>query len=557
VTTAPKVLPFLLILVVLAVTFASQPATAANPKAANHPLCKNISQGKIQASAGAQAFCFGSQPNAPVQKSTRTKAPAGTAMFKANVNAASLPEDVSPGGVRAFGQSEVSIASAGSYVVEAWNDSTGFFSPCPSPMNKEELTGFGFSNNGGTSFADLGGTPTDCTHIVNEGDPAVEAYSVNGHTYFYVAQISIPLTILENGIGLNACQVIGTGSTATLSCNQTILAAISSDCFEGFFCSFLDKDFITIDPGRKRLYISYTEFGVNTVPFAGQVEVAMCDISNPMAPVCSNGSAGSQASPYIVVANGDFNCESEGSYPAVDRGTGDVYVAYEFNWATNLFNVPACGNQPTKEVVTRLRRSCLPASGTSPCSPPFTNNSVNIVSMDSAFIPGYNRFPMNDYPRIAVSGAKRAVSVVWNDALSNPLGNILLQSYRLGTLAKIQSSPVALNNDVGAFNWHFLPAVRQASGTGLINVSWYDRRKNPGTALTDVFSALNVDPTTTVTPANNFQVNDATSNWLAVSSDIVPNFGDYTDNYLGNTGLYVAWSDGRLGEPQPFSARHR
>ena len=164
---------------------------------------------------------------------------------------------------------------------------------------------------------------------------------------------------------------------------------------------------------------------------------------------------------------------------------------------------------------------------------------------------------MNDYPRIAVSRPKNAVSVVWNDAANNPLGDILMKSYVLGSLSPIQSKPVALNSDVGSFNWHFLPAVRQASGSGLINVSWFDRRNNPGTALTDVFAALNVDPTATVTPANNVQVNDATSNWLAVSSDIIPNFGDYTDNYLGNSGLYVAWSDGRIGEPQPFNARHK
>ena len=112
----------------------------------------------------------------------------------------------------------------------------------------------------------------DCNTTINEGDPAVEAYTVGGKTYFYISQITIPFNIAENGIGLNACQVVGSGSTATLSCNNTILAAISSDCFQGFFCSFLDKDFITIDPGRKRLYISYTEFGVNTVSFAGQVE---------------------------------------------------------------------------------------------------------------------------------------------------------------------------------------------------------------------------------------------------------------------------------------------
>jgi hypothetical protein len=42
----------------------------------------------------------------------------------------------------------------------------------------------------------------------------------------------------------------------------------------------------------------------------------------------------------------------------------------------------------------------------------------------------------------------------------------------------------------------------------------------------------------------------------------VPDFGDYTDNALTATGskpyvggtLYVAWSDGRTGVPQPFAA---
>jgi hypothetical protein len=54
----------------------------------------------------------------------------------------------------------------------------------------------------------------------------------------------------------------------------------------------------------------------------------------------------------------------------------------------------------------------------------------------------------------------------------------------------------------------------------------------------------------------------APSDWSAVSSNIVPNFGDYTDNYVervgtapyNGTALYTAWSDRRLGVPQPFEA---
>jgi hypothetical protein len=57
-------------------------------------------------------------------------------------------------------------------------------------------------------------------------------------------------------------------------------------------------------------------------------------------------------------------------------------------------------------------------------------------------------------------------------------------------------------------------------------------------------------------------ITNVLSNWADNASLIVPNFGDYTDAaisvtgsapYLGNT-LYVAWSDGRLGIPQPFEA---
>jgi hypothetical protein len=34
-------------------------------------------------------------------------------------------------------------------------------------------------------------------------------------------------------------------------------------------------------------------------------------------------------------------------------------------------------------------------------------------------------------------------------------------------------------------------------------------------------------------------------------------FGDYTDNYLGNSGFFVAWSDGRIFDPQLYSAKKR
>src|SRR5690349_9469213 len=109
--------------------------------AAGNPFCKRLGK-RYLASAGAQMFCFGSQPNGPVAGHSPVSR---SASAPANVNAASFAEDVSPAGVRLYGQSETSIAASGPYVVEAWNDATSFASPCPSPMAKEEGTGFGFS----------------------------------------------------------------------------------------------------------------------------------------------------------------------------------------------------------------------------------------------------------------------------------------------------------------------------------------------------------------------------------------------------------------------------
>src|SRR6266699_4727051 len=523
-----------------------------NPKS-NNPVCTKNGQ-SVELSQGGQMFCKGPQSNGPSSSlRTSTSIASSNPSFGSNVDAASPQEDVTPSGVQIHGQSETSIASAGPYVVEAWNDDTGFFAPCGSPMNKEELTGFGFSTNGGKTFTDLGGLPnSNCANSLTEGDPSVEAYTVGGSTYFYISSIFIPFSVPENALSVTACKVNGSGATATLACSQPIVAAISSDCqtIDSLtFCSFLDKEFLSIDAVRGRLYMSYTEFGPST-GFSGVVELAVCDLSTPASPTCHNGSTGSQAPPYLVVAPADrFFCENEGAYPAVDTGTGDVYVAYEHNWFSGLF---ACGGETTQNVMNRIPFSCLTLTFTSACPGPAASQAVNITSMEAAFIPGYNRFPMNDFPRVAVSGPAGTVSMVWNDARLKPSGDIFMQSFNLGTLTPVQSLPVRVNNPSSGSGWTFLPAVRNADGQGSLAVSFYSRA-TPNTALTDVFASIHVDPRlTSNVKAKGTKITTGSSDWNAVSSIIIPNFGDYTDNYFVGGTLYVAWSDGRLGIPQPF-----
>ena len=539
-------------------------------QSSQNPTCKNIynptqnPSGKIHASSGSQMACFGPQITGSTRSSFELPLPTssifgpakGNTFSSSNVDAGNPAEDQT-NGTQAYGQSETSIAAAGNYVVEAWNDATGFFAPLCSPNFKDQLTGFGFSSDGGTTFTDLGGLPNvNCSTSVFEGDPSVEVYQTGGSTYFYVSSLFFDTSNFAEKIAMDVCSVVP-GSPASLNCNPNPIIIADPGVF-----GFDDKDFLSIDAARGLLYASYTDFTTGDV-----ISLSVCDIGNgalggsPAAPVCN--AAGPATPNYLVIASSPITscAEIEGAYPAVDPATGDVYVAYEFNWATNLFGCPL---QVQEQVAYVQASSCivLPTSP-SPCPVPTGTTAVNITSMDAAFIPGYNRFPMNDFPRIAVSHANRTVSIVWNDARANPSGDILFQSFALGALTPVQSAPVKLNDDkTGTGAFHFLPALRNVDANGNLNVSWYDRRLNPSSAFTDVYAALEVNPRTTGTPKANTRVTNISSNWLTANSDIVPNFGDYTDNYIaiaaGKKGsiatIFAAWSDGRINDPQPFCA---
>jgi hypothetical protein len=535
---------------------------------ASFDFCASLAHG-MYASTGARTFCqvkSGERRVGLVQKQIARRpqvfgeigveAPARN--FGNNIDAGNPHEDQTPAGAQIYFQSETSVAAVGQYVVEAWNDGTGMALPCPAAMYVEELTGFGFSSDGGKSFADLGGLPNGAPNLCATtsyryfGDPSVEAWQTTGGAYFYVSSLyeqTIPP--FGSALALDACKASGTGAAATLTCGDPVLVA-TGDISKS---EFLDKPFLSIDAARGRLYMSYSRFGQSG---SGQIELAVCDITRPNAPVCNPGAS---TAPYLVVAPGDLNCESDGAYPAVDVASGSVYVAWEWNIASGLFN-PSCFNVSTQNKVAYMPFTCLTLTPASPCGMSPLTKAIDITSMEAAVVPGYSRFPMQDFPRIAVSDLAGTVSIVWNDARRAPTGDILLQSFKLVTLDNLQSHPIQLNSETG-FKWKYLPALRQADKNGLLNVSWYDRRTLSG-ASTDVWAALNVDPRLSQTP-NNIKVTTEASDWNAISSDFGPNFGDYTDNYVlatandGYTGesLYVAWTDGRMGLPQPFVSKAR
>ena len=307
--------------------------------------------------------------------------------------------------------------------------------------------------------------------------------------------------------------------------------------------------------------------------------LSACDIGNaaggtgpaggtPAAPVCKTGTNLVKVSkhvelakPYLTLAKANsLGCVSEGAYPAVDTSTGAAFVGYEFNWSSSL-GFPPCetARTPVQDVLVKAPARCLTLTVVSPCKGPSARTAVPVVSMQGVFVPGYNRFPANDFPRLAVSDKFGTVSMVWNDARFHPFGDILLQSFDTKSLSPVQATPVTLDQPHHG-GLSFLPALRTPSNSGLLDVTWYTRA-SVTTVNTNVAAAVGVSPVTTTTPPN-LQITNVASNWLANSSLIVPNFGDYTDNavsvtaqppFVGST-LFVAWSDGRSGVPQPFEA---
>ncbi|MBV8949385.1 MAG: hypothetical protein JOZ99_00800, partial [Actinobacteria bacterium] len=441
-----------------------------NGRQPNPVFCNKVKSNSIVVSQGAQMYCFGPQG---MHAAARPNGPGANAptVTPTNVAASNLTEDVAPNGLRGYGQEETSLAVNGSYVVEAWNDATGFFSPCGSPQYKEELTGFGFSADGGKTFLDMGGLPNNTCGGPNGyfygGDPSVETATIGGVSYFYISSL-FNANAFSSGtlskVAMSVCAATGTGATANLACGQPVIVAQSSECSTMFgftACSFLDKDFLTVDPVHQRLYLTYTEFGAFTP--LNTINLAVCDISNPTLPQCSNGRAGNGATPqpsYLVVAPTSPNfCESEGSYPAVDTGTGDVYVAYESNVGGG------CGFDPVRQIVNRIPFGNLSLPNRSGGVTNLT--AIDVTSMSAAIIAGYNRNP-NDFPRIAVSRPAGTVSIVWNDARFHPLGDILLQSWRLGSLTPV-GGPIQLDTPTGGL--HLMPALRNADNTGLLDVT--------------------------------------------------------------------------------------
>ncbi|HEV2106386.1 MAG TPA: T9SS type A sorting domain-containing protein, partial [Candidatus Eisenbacteria bacterium] len=117
----------------------------------------------------------------------------------------------------------------------------------------------------------------------------------------------------------------------------------------------------------------------------------------------------------------------------------------------------------------------------------------------------------------------------------------------------VWSAPVRVNDDSTGFD-DWLPEVDVAPDGGAY-CAWYDYRDAP--VATDggaagVHLAYSPDGGGTWTPLG--QVASQLTNWTGVSSNIIPNQGDYMSLSSNGADVFPCWADGRGGTPDVFLA---
>lgn len=511
-------------------------------------------------------------------KPARARRAAATPSIGTNVDANDPALDLGAG------QSETAVAAqkrgGSTLLLAGWNDASGMFGAPSTPSGS--LTGVGLSADGGRHFTDLIGLPNKNVDQHWSGDTSIAALGDGRH--FAVSSLYYPSnSACSDGhpaygtIAVSVATANAPGTSATFSAPIPVtlpgnLCSIGTPS-QSSQLSTLDKDWISFDPASRTLAVSYTRFFLPAPPVcgptgcipppgshtgSGQIEIIRAHVpTNPAAlstasftkpvvawseePVCPAGRPSSEKARCGAV--------DQGAYVAVAPG-GDAYLGWERNISSN-----STGNgDPSVYIHAALvpaRASQASVGGPShpvvlSAGQPHANPSGGVKSLDTVSIAGYDRGPGQDFPRLAISTRTRSVVFVWNDASLHPLGDIWLRTAPLG-LAGLGNT-VRVNDD-SSYALHFLPAVSVRSN-GSICTSWYDRRLGGASSTrTDYFAECRA---TARGNSRDIRVTTGATDWAATSTLISPNFGDYTDNATDGTHTYFAWTDGRLGVPQPF-----
>jgi hypothetical protein len=463
-------------------------------------------------------------------------------------------------------QSETEIATFGKYMVAGYNDSWGFYD------NRQGLSGFSYSVDGGNTWVDGGGLPP----VVPSGAPAFTPGNDHyaGDPVVVVDQSPRTFTVSGQQVGQPGgefyfASIYFNGADFTIGVNrgrfttappQTPESIADTRCLKNPATQglpntqqlpkeriawerpsqavavtdpgdFLDKEWLYVNQATGELYVTYTRFG--------------SDGSTPLELVRSLDGGRTWTPPTVIVPNlnDTFN---QATQPAV-TSTGRVIVT----WIARTF--AANGSGPESD--DRIEYAISDNDGVT-FSAPKVIQHVNPQGEP----PGYNRRRrsilnapyINTYPHgtdvyITYFNGKTPLQQgtgIFTGPLAKQADIYLASSHDNGDTF----TPVKVNDDPGLTS-HVFPTV-QVNKLGWVYVGWLDRRNDPvANELTDTWA--NVSHDGGLTFGHDKLQTDVATSWR-VRADARPNMGDYTSSELLNDNQFVLiWADGRFPPPAP------
>ncbi|MBI1748490.1 MAG: exo-alpha-sialidase [Acidobacteria bacterium] len=271
-----------------------------------------------------------------------------------------------------------------------------------------------------------------------------------------------------------------------------------------------DKPALTIDPSNGTLYMAYTRLFVGI-----QIRRSTDDGYTWALSTTIPGTIGNQGAFPAVGSSGEIYVAL--ARPAAPRGA--IAVSKSINEGRN-FSTPievgqSCGfiiagyNRPT----VQQQLLTMPALAVDTSGGPFNGN----------------------------------VYVTWASGCGGDADVFLSRSEDGGAT---WSDPLRVNDDT-TNGLQFFPSIAVDAG-GNVTLIFYDRRENPGTAVTDVYMARSRDGGLTF---ENTKVTSVASDWAAARFDATPNFGDYITAISAGSDVLATWADSRDGDPDCYFAR--
>jgi hypothetical protein len=473
-------------------------------------------------------------------------------------------------------QSETEIAvlntpgSMGKKMVAGYNDSYGFYN------DKEGLSGFAYTVDGGNTWIDGGGLPPRTPGGDTEyyGDPVVVVHHQT-QRFFYASIYSREdgtFTLSVNRGTFKVAPAQGIESIANTRCLndgrfgipappkkvqermiwEPPVEAVPTTVNEQL--DVLDKEWLYVDQKTGTLYLTYTRFeDALAATTATPLELMRCL-------GCANNAAFTSADwdgPYEIVPN-EVDTFNQATMP-VTTPTGRVVVTF----FSRRFSAGGFGPEDQQRIDSIY-------SDTDGTTFPASNRRVVSLVNPQGEPPGYNRGRTSILNAPYINGNKGLDDgvVTSSDTATPGYGNLYITYFSgrtpvaagppFASAADVFMStsidggntwrtPVKMNDDPGTTS-HVFPTV-QVNKNGYVYADWLDRRKDATNVLTDQWANVSKNNGATFGP-DRLQTDVATG-WF-VRADARPNFGDYNSSDLVAFNDFVTiYADGRFPPPAP------